>query len=259
MSPDSSTELLQTRVVRDALAYLQLAINPEDRAAWLRIADRPRRGLQSVCAALVEEPATLAELPARAAEFGPEVVAAAASLMATMYELHALHRRGTTPAALLDRALDRSGYRLWLEHHPDGTRRLRLLLRLRALLDRLEIPLAEWLDRAALGEDLTSSDDGDRTVRLTSVHGSNSHEFRAAFVIGLEGGLIPHHRAIAAAESEPDGESLQEELRALYVCVTRARERMWLSACRNRTRGERTEPRQPSRWLQALLPDLVAV
>src|SRR5215831_3523300 len=57
-----------------------------------------------------------------------------------------------------------------------------------------------------------------------------------------------------AADTEPEGESLQEELRALYVGVTRARERLWLTACRQRSRGDRLEPREPSRWLRALLP-----
>ena len=65
---------------------------------------------------------------------------------------------------LLDRALDRSGLRAWLEQQPDGTARLRLVGRLRTLLQRLEISLPEWLDRAALGDDLVS--DGEESIRL---------------------------------------------------------------------------------------------
>jgi superfamily I DNA/RNA helicase len=252
------SELLQTRVVRDLLAYLQLAVNPDDRLALLRVASCTPSRLQSLAAALVEEPVALAELLGRAAEFGTDTVAAAARLTAAIYDLHAHYRRGLAPAALLDLALDRSGYRVWLEQHPDGTRRLRLLLRFRAVLERLEISVSDWVERAALGDDI-GNDADDEAVRLTSVHGSKGQEFRAVFLIGVEEGLIPHHRALTAVETEIDDESLQEELRGLYVGVTRARERLCLSACLRRVRGDRSESRQPSRWLRALQPDLVAV
>jgi DNA helicase-2/ATP-dependent DNA helicase PcrA len=174
--------------------------------------------------------------------------------MAVIYDLHAQSLRGVAPVALLDRALDRSGLRLWLEHHPDGTRRLRLLGRLRSLLQHLDVSLAEWLDAAALGEDLVEADD--ETIRLCSVHASKGHEWRAVFVAGVEEGLMPHYRAIADADSDPHSEALDEELRGLYVALTRARERLWVSACLRRTRGDHTEARQPSRWLQVFSQDL---
>jgi DNA helicase-2/ATP-dependent DNA helicase PcrA len=169
------TDLFGARVVRDALAYLRLAANPNDRAALRRIVDVPQRGLGRLATTLVEEPATIAELPARAADFGPAAVAAAASVMAIVYELHAEAIRGAAPVALLDRALDRSGLRAWLERHHDGTRRLRLLGRLRVLASRIEVPLAEWLDRAALGEDLDTVDD--EATRLSSVHMAKGREW----------------------------------------------------------------------------------
>jgi len=76
-------------------------------------------------------------------------------------------------------------------------------------------------------------------------------------VVGLEEGLVPHYRALTQANTTPDGDALDEELRALYVALTRARERLFLSACLVRSSGERTEPRQPSRWLHALPPELL--
>jgi DNA helicase-2/ATP-dependent DNA helicase PcrA len=238
------------------LAYLRLALNPADRPALARIVDTPRRGLARLAATLLEDPATIAELPGRAADFGPGAVSAAAGLLATVYDLHDQAVRGATPVALLDRALDRSGYRAWLEHHPDGTGRLRLLGRLRALAQRVDVSLAEWLDGVALGEDLMPGDE--ELVRLSSVHLAKGREWRATFVVGVEEGLFPHFRAIAAAGTGRDADALDEELRGLYVALTRSRERLYLSACRQRSHGERSEPRQPSRWLRALPPDLLA-
>ncbi len=69
-------DLFGTRVARDVIAYLRLAVNPADRAALARIVDVPRRGLALLAATLVEERATTAELAARAADFGSAAVAA---------------------------------------------------------------------------------------------------------------------------------------------------------------------------------------
>jgi DNA helicase II / ATP-dependent DNA helicase PcrA len=237
------------------LAYLRLPINPADRPALARIVDIPPRGLGCLAATLLEEPATAAELPGRADDFGPTAVASAATLMATIFDLYAEASRGASPIALLDRALDRSGYRAWLERHPDGVRRLRTLGRLRALAARAEVPAGEWLDAVAVGDELVAVEE--EATHLSSVHLAKGREFLATFVLGTEEGLLPHTRAILP-NGDTDEEALDEELRVLYVALTRARERLFVSACRTRTRGSQTERRQPSRWLHALPPELLA-
>jgi DNA helicase-2/ATP-dependent DNA helicase PcrA len=247
-------DVFGARVVRDALAYLHLAVNPGDRAALARIVDRPPRGLGRLAATLLEEPATTAELPGRAAEFGPAAVASATALMATIYDLHAEAGRGSSATALLDRALERSGYFAWLERHPEGTSRLRTLAHLRGLAQRAELPPAEWLDALAIGDAVVSGED--QVVHLSSVHLAKGREFLATWTVGLEEGLVPHYRAIVGTHA---GETaVEEELRVLYVGLTRARERLHLSACRERTRGSQTERRQPSRWLATLPPEFLA-
>ena len=67
---------------------------------------------------------------------------------------------------------------------------------------------------------------------------------------------MPHYKALVAAEGVDD--RLEEELRVCYVALSRARERLYLSACRERSHAGRAERRQPSRWLHALPPDLLA-
>jgi DNA helicase-2/ATP-dependent DNA helicase PcrA len=247
-------DVFGARIVRDLVAYLRLGVNPGDRAALARIADRPPRGLGRLAATLLEEPATTAELAGRATDFGPAAVAAAAALMATLYELHAELQRGASAVALLDRALDRSGYRAWLERHPEGTSRLRSLARLRALAQRAELPLTQWLDAVAIGDEVVSGND--EMVHLSSIHLAKGREFRASFVVGAEEGLLPHYRAIRSTDASET--ALEEELRVCYVALTRARERLFISACRQRTRGSQTERCDPSRWLAALPPELLA-
>jgi len=255
-------DLFTTRVVRDALAYLRLARDPADRAALARIVNAPPRGLSRLAAALAEERATTAELPGRAAEFGPVVVAAAAGLVAVVYDLHAQAGHGLSPAALLDRALERSGYWAWLDRHPDGTERLRTLDRLRAIARRADADLDDWLDGLALGDNVDPAPETEAT-RLSSIHQSKGAEWRATFLPGLEEGILPHYRALRSGSQPPHNdaaieEALREELRVGYVALTRSRERLFLSYCRTREHGGSVEGRQPSRWLYALPPELLA-
>jgi DNA helicase II / ATP-dependent DNA helicase PcrA len=228
-------DLFGARVVRDVLSYLRLAVNPTDRLGLARIVDRPQRGLRQLAATLVDEPTSAAELPMRAAGLGPETVSAAAALLATIYDLHAVVGRGVGPAALLDRVLDRTGYRAWLERRADATPQLRTVARLRTLADRAELPLAEWLDALAVGEDLAP--DPEETTRLCTLHRSKGREWRATFLVGVQEGLLPHHRAMQ------DETALEAELRLGYVGFTRCRERLYVSY----GRGSR-----PSRWLSVL-------
>ncbi len=251
-------DLFSTKVARDAIAYLRLARDPSDRAALLRIVNVPPRGLARLAAILVDEPTTTAELPGRAADLGPAVAAAAAGLMAVVYHLHAEADRGASPVTVLDRALERSGYRAWLERHPEAADRLRILGRLRAVAQRADAELGDWLDGLALGDNVDPAPDQEAT-RLSSIHQAKGAEWRAAFVLGMEEGILPHYRATRVGEDEASlAEALREELRCAFVAVSRPRERLYLSYCRTRQRGATVEARAPSRWLYALPPELLA-
>ena len=78
------------------------------------------------------------------------------------------------------------------------------------------------------------------------------------FLPGLEESVLPHYRALRGRDGGPDEAALEEELRVLYVALTRPRERLYISYCRQRSRGGQMETRYPSRWLYALPPELLA-
>ena len=79
-------------------------------------------------------------------------------------------------------------------------------------------------------------------------------EWRVVFVTGVEEGLLPHTRALLDADDETD--TLDAERQLAYVAVTRPRERLYLSYCRNRRRGDTTIACQPSRFLHGLPLDV---
>jgi superfamily I DNA/RNA helicase len=102
---------------------------------------------------------------------------------------------------------------------------------------------------------LAISDQGPHAVLLTTIHSAKGGEWRVVFVVGIEDGLLPHHRALEA--DRRSGCGLDEELRLLYVAVTRAQERLYLSYCRTRQIGARREKRHPSRFLSDLRSNVV--
>ena len=70
-------------------------------------------------------------------------------------------------------------------------------------------------------------------TQLCSIHQSKGKEWRAVFLAGAEEGFVPHHHALQ------DDDALDGELRLLYVALTRVRERLYVSYCRQRERGGR--------------------
>jgi superfamily I DNA/RNA helicase len=76
----------------------------------------------------------------------------------------------------------------------------------------------------------------------------------------LEEEILPHARTVAEIVEHPDApDPLAEERRLFYVGITRARHRLTLSGCRTRRRGGEPVPRQPSRFLKEVPPDLLEV
>jgi DNA helicase-2/ATP-dependent DNA helicase PcrA len=89
-------------------------------------------------------------------------------------------------------------------------------------------PLAAFLSHASLEAGEHQADAGPVAVQLMTVHSAKGLEFDAVFLGGLEEGLFPHENSVL----ERDG--LEEERRLMYVAITRARKRLYLSFAQSR-------------------------
>ena len=111
--------------------------------------------------------------------------------------------------------------------------------------------LTAFLTHAALEAGDTQAAEGRPALQLMTVHAAKGLEFHTVFVTGLEEGLFPHENSL----SEADG--LEEERRLMYVAITRARRRLYVTQAQSRMLHGQTRYNIPSRFLTELPPDLV--
>jgi DNA helicase-2/ATP-dependent DNA helicase PcrA len=236
--------------IRDALAYLALLANPRDRIAFARALQSPRRGLGPAAVARLIAHADahdrhLLQVLARAEDVDglrPAQVRTARELGIALGSLAvAVPRRrlgGLVAETLVASGVPRALHASVDPRAPARLERLRDLVRAARAFEATGEPggLVAFLARAALlaGE----ADEDPERVTLATIHAAKGLEWRHVRVVGLEDGLLPHRRALAAGE-------LEEERRLAYVAMTRARTELVLSWAASR----HARPARPSRFL----------
>jgi DNA helicase-2/ATP-dependent DNA helicase PcrA len=246
----------ERKEVKDLLAYLRLAHNPNDAVALHRVINVPARGIGA---------RTVEEIDRAAATAGESAWAALGRLLddaalpsRALVPLRRFRETVQTLAAeagtrglrsLLERALEVSGYGAALarEDSQESQERLENLAELLAAAADYEgreasPTLAGFLDRAALLSETDRLRD-DVPVLMMTLHSAKGLEFETVFVVGLEEGLLPHSRSLASEEG------LEEERRLCYVGMTRAMRRLNLSWARSRQVFGQRRLGEPSRFL----------
>ncbi len=110
-------------------------------------------------------------------------------------------------------------------------------------------PLVAFLTHAALEAGDNQAQAGQEAVQLMTVHAAKGLEFDAVFITGLEEGLFPHENSLS------DRAGLEEERRLMYVAITRARKRLYLSHSQTRLLHGQTRYNLRSRFFDELPED----
>jgi len=249
--------------VKDALAYVRLAMHPEDDISLLRVLNVPPRGIGKTTLDSLREMArvdgtlwTAIEKFVSGATAGRAVTPLRSfqELIAKLQESLATKE----PAEFLRSILEESGYLDMLKDRntPEDVARLENLEELtRAVAESMEAgeTFTDFLDAASLVSDADSFE-GKASVTLITLHSTKGLEFDHVFLTGMEEGICPHGRSL----NEEKG--VEEERRLVYVGMTRARTSLTLTrAVYRRIFGNEQQLRAslPSRFLGEIPSELV--
>ncbi len=247
----------ERKEIKDILAYLRLVANPDDAQSFKRIVNVPPRGIGQASLDKLEglalaERISLWEACRRAGDrkiLGPKAVQALTDLVALIERTRARLDVATVPELILE-LLETTGYLADLKNEGtvEAESRIENLQELvsaaREFVERSEDQsLQAFLDSVALIADIDELAEGRGAVTLMTLHSAKGLEFPVVFITGMEEGVFPHARALT------DDEELEEERRLCYVGMTRAKDRLFLSAALSRRLYNNTAYNLPSRFL----------
>jgi DNA helicase II / ATP-dependent DNA helicase PcrA len=249
--------------VKDVVAYLKLAMNPNDDIALGRVINSPPRGIGKTTIDLLEGrkrdlDVSLWETLGIAVEnraLGPRATTALDQFRKIVVGLGERVAAGESLSDVVKAATLDTGYVRSLEEEKSQESEGRLMNIEELVTAAVEAEeqgetLRDFVDHAALVAD-TDQYKADARVTLMTVHSAKGLEFPVVCIAGLEEGLFPHSRA---AENE---EEMEEERRLCYVAITRAQKQLYIThTMRRRVFGEEL-PAEPSRFLNEIPLELV--
>ncbi|MGQ9686067.1 MAG: UvrD-helicase domain-containing protein [Thiobacillaceae bacterium] len=237
--------------IKHALAYLRLLANPDDDGAFLRVVNFPSRGVGARTVEALDEAARHAGVSLwQAACAGGTKNKGLAGFVQLIEGLRA-EVVGLSLAEAVETTVARSGLIEHYTHERDGEDRIENLCELTnaaiAFAAESETQdLAAFLAHAALEAGEHEAAAHQDAVQLMTVHAAKGLEFHTVFITGLEEGLFPHENAL----TEADG--LEEERRLMYVAITRARRRLYLTHAQTRMLHGQPRYGLPSRFLEEI-------
>lgn len=248
--------------IKHALAYLRLLGNPDDDTAFLRVVNFPTRGIGA---------RSLENLQASAHQMNSSLYNAAASLTgkagqtvgAFIRLIESLrHETENLPLPeMVEHIIEKTGLAQHYRLEKEGQERLENLdelINAAATFVDAEGAIGEggalvsFLTHASLEAGEHQAGEGDEAVQLMSVHAAKGLEFDVVFISGLEQGLFPHENSVNQGR-----EGLEEERRLMYVAVTRARQRLYVSCAQTRMLHGQTRYCVPSAFLDEIPANLL--
>lgn len=251
--------------VKHALAYLRLVSRADDDGAFLRIVNFPTRGVGARSLEQVQEVSRVRGITLWEAACANTLSGKAAASIAGFVRLIENMRAATAGLPLpevIEHVIDVSGLKQHYQNEREGADRLENLAELInaavAFVAERETPdaalegeaelddLTAFVSHAALEAGEHQAESGADALQLMTVHSAKGLEFHTVFVSGLEEGLFPHENSL----TEADG--IEEERRLMYVALTRARRRLYLTYTQSRMLHGQTRFNVPSRFFQEI-------
>jgi DNA helicase-2/ATP-dependent DNA helicase PcrA len=254
----------QRKEIKDAIAYFRLAVNPHDNEAFARVINYPLRGIGETTVAKVREAGrqvgySMMDVIGHAEEAKLDVSAATLKKLVAFAEMiqgFGARVANTDAYEFASMVMRETGVirEAKADTTPEGKARLEnleeMLTGIHEFVDQKLregesfTPMTEFLSEVSLLTDQDEKQDDDQPrITLLTVHAAKGLEFKVTFIVGLEENLFPSQFCQAPKE-------IEEERRLLYVAITRAMERCYLTYARQRFRNGQTQFSSPSRFLK---------
>jgi DNA helicase-2/ATP-dependent DNA helicase PcrA len=245
--------------VKHALAYLRLIANPDDDTAFSRVVNFPVRGIGTRSLEQLQDAASRggSSLHAAVGQLAGKAAASLGGFVALVARLGS-ESAGLPLPERVELTLDLSGLRQHYiasgkEDDKDRLANLDELVNAAAnfVAEEEDATLAGFLAHASLEAGEHQAEEGADALQLMTVHSAKGLEFDVVFLSGLEEGLFPHENSINEARG------LEEERRLMYVAVTRARQRLYLSFAQTRMLHGQTRYNLQSRFIDEIPANLL--
>ena len=254
----------QRKEVKDVIAYFRLAVNPHDEEAFKRVINYPARGIGDttvgkILAAASDNGVSLWSVIDDPVAYNLSVNKGTLTKLASFHSLISrfieqsgkcdayemgrmiVQEAGIMADLMQDRTVEGISRQENVQELMDG---MHDFLKSRQEEGNEAVWLPDFLSDVALLTDQDSEEDDTAKVTLMTVHAAKGLEFDTVFVVGMEEQLFP---SLMAYDS---GRQMEEERRLLYVAITRAEKRCYLSYAKSRFRYGKVEYGMPSRFLK---------
>lgn len=247
----------ERKEIKDILAYLRVCANPFDSEAVMRIINVPRRGIgdrtvQTLLDYAGKEGLSLYDAVLDSADLPfPAGTKQKLKAFGDYIKELVIMAEDVGIDKLTEHIVKSSGmYEMYADGTDEGVTKRANIDEFINSVDEFvrlngETALADYLQQITLYSDTDEMDDGDY-VTLATIHAVKGLEYKCVFLVGLEDGLMPISRAI------DDPQALEEERRLMYVAITRARERLYLTRSKSRYLYGRREPSTRSEFIEEL-------
>ena len=252
--------------IKDIIAYLHVINNPHDDLHLTRIINTPKRGVGSTNLGRLAQFANEQGLSIMEVVMDKDLVAQLkfpprfrdglqkfAAMMISFTE-----SAKTLPVdKLIMAVLEESGYLEMLDNAQSGkeeniSREENLGAFVDGAKEFLEMSpdstLQDFLNHVALITDMDTLNEEDSRVKLMTVHSAKGLEFPVVFIVGMEDGIFPHFSSFV------DQAELEEERRACYVAITRAKKKLYITAAESRMSFGKKRDQEISRFIEEI-PD----
>ena len=271
------TSFFERKEIKDIISYLRVIANHDDDINLIRILNTPRRGIGRVAIQQINEVAknmscSLWDSIQAIISCPPEECPVSDAVLDSLKEFSELIEKNKTMlggkglSKKVREMVDEINYFDFLiSENPKSDKAARFkYMNIESLIKSMEqwennpnysdTSLYAYLNRITLlSRDDMDEEENQGKVNLMTVHASKGLEFPVVFIAGAEEGLMPHAHAV----EEGGDAAVEEERRLFYVAVTRAQNRLLISACRQRRRMASTVDCEPSRFLDEIPSNLV--